>query len=231
MALLKLPPEIRQKNLRGAPCLRTLQKALPQSAEYSSTSPQARGPHGAQILRVCKTIYHEAVHFLYSRNVFMAWTHNEVGLLELYLLDLFKTILDGGKPHMVWENYSRGAVSRQFDVRSGTLPHPLFRPMNLALYGQSPIQLTHGGLFRSPHTNARTEMVTRVRKCWPGDRYKRNLTAQEPEIGCNNCRPPMPSFPAFLCDVGCDNAKQFRAVQVAITFSPLHNQLLGEIVH
>ena len=150
MALLKLPPEIRQKIYEELLVFAPYKKALPQSTEHRSTSPQARRPQGVQILRVCKTIYYEAVHILYSKNVFMAWTEYEVVLLQDHLFDLYeKSVPEGGKRDMVWGNYLRDAVSKLFDVNPGTLPNPLSGLLNLARVSQSPINLTEVGLFGS----------------------------------------------------------------------------------
>lgn len=179
MALLKLPPEIRQKVYKELLVFVPYNKALPQSAEHRSADPQLRRPQGVQILRVCKTIYYEAVDILYSKNVFTAWKHDEVDLLPNYLRNLYGEIILGVREkHMVWKNHLRGAVSRLFDVHSGTLPNPLSgllndsrdavsslldvdsgtlpNPLsgvlNLACGSLSPINLTQVGFFGSPPT-------------------------------------------------------------------------------
>ena len=170
MALLKLPSEIREKIYEELLVFAPYKKALLQSAQDRSASQQVPRPKGVQILRVCKTIYYEAVHILYSENVFMAWRHDEVVPLQHHLYDLCKkNVLDVGKPYSIWENHLRIAVSRLFDVDLGT-PNPLPGLFNLARDSQSPINLTEVGLLESPYTpialkDARAVMFTRVRKC------------------------------------------------------------------
>ena len=233
MALLKLPPEIRQKIYQELLVFAPYKKALPQSTGHRSTSPQARRPQGVQILRVCKTIYYEAVHILYSENIFKAWTHDEVDLLRSHIYGLYKKlILDGGKSYTIWEKYSSDVVSRLFDVNTETLPNPQSRLLNLARDSQFPLNLIAVGLLESLcpfHRNkcsycdiySSTEMLTA--------KFKEKPNAQQPGI---ERRTAMSSFPTFLCSIGPHNAKKIRAIQLPVfaLFPKLFVQLFGEIV-